>query len=107
MNAHYGLAALAALTLAGPALARPPQTEDAPRQVAVSYADLDLNTASGHAVLTARIHRAAETVCGSEPDSRDVKAQMAFRGCLKQSVETAVAAIPGGSQLAANAKPAG
>ena len=59
------------------------------------------------AILVARIHRAAETVCGPEPDSRDVKAQMAFRGCMKQSVDTAVAAIPSASQLAGSVKPAG
>jgi UrcA family protein len=108
MNTRYALAALAALTLiAGPALAAPAQTDDAPRQAAVPCGDLNLNTPSGQAILTARIHRAAEAVCGPEPDSRDVKAQMAFRGCLKQSVDTAVAAIPSASQLAGSARPAG
>jgi UrcA family protein len=103
MNKRYALAALAALTLtAGPALAQPTQGDDGPRQAAVSYADLNLNSASGQAVLVARIHRAAEAVCGGEPDSRDVKAQMAFRGCMKQTVGTAVAAIPSASQMAGN-----
>jgi UrcA family protein len=101
MTIRYSLAALAALTLiAGPALAQPAPTVDGPRQAAVSYADLNLNTASGQAALVARIHRAAEAVCGGEPDSRDVKAQMTFRGCMKHTVDTAVAAIPGSSQLA-------
>jgi len=104
MNTRYSLAALTALTLtvltltalaAGPALAAPALAdENAPRRVAVSYADLNLNTSGGQAVLTARIHRAAEAVCGPEPDSRDVKAQMAFRRCMKQSIDTAVAAVP-------------
>jgi UrcA family protein len=109
MNTRYSLAALAALTLiAGPALARPAQTDDAaPRQAAASYADLKLDTAQGQAILVARIHSAAEAVCGPEPDSRDVKAQMAFRGCMKQSVDTAMASIPSASQLAGSVKPAG
>jgi UrcA family protein len=101
MDTRYAVAALAALTLfAGPALARPTQAEDSPRQTAVSYADLNLSTAQGKAILVARIQRAAEAVCGEAPDSRDVKAQMAFRACMKQSVDTAVAAIPGATQLA-------
>ena len=111
MTIRYGLAAIAAPTLialtaiAGPALARPAPTDDeAPRQAAASFADLNLDTAQGQAILAARIHRAAEEVCGPEPDSRDVKALMAFRGCMKQTVTTAVAAIPAGSQLAANAE---
>ena len=105
MKTQYALAALAALTLtAGSALAAPAPSEDGPRQAAVSYADLNLNTENGKAILVARIHRAAEAVCGGEPDSRDVKALMAFRGCMKQTVTTAVAAIPAGSQLAANAE---
>jgi UrcA family protein len=99
----------AAFTLiSGPTLARPIQAdaETAPRQAAVSYADLNLNSADGQAILVARIHRAAEAVCGGEPDSRDVKAQMAFRGCMKHTVDTAVAAIPSASQLAGTATPA-
>jgi UrcA family protein len=101
MTIRYSLAALAAVTLiAGPALAAPAQTEDSPRQAAVSYADLNLSTATGQAALVARIHRAAEAVCGGEPDSRDVKAQMAYRGCIRRAVDTAVAAIPSPTKLA-------
>jgi UrcA family protein len=105
MNTRYALAAAAAAALiAGPALARPAQTEDAPRQAAVSYADLNLSTAQGQTILVSRIHQAAEAVCGGAPDSRDVKAQMTFRRCMKQSVDTAVAAIPSATQLAGDQK---
>jgi UrcA family protein len=108
MYPRYGLAALAALTLiAGPALARPAQTDEAPRQAKVSYADLNLNTPAGQAVLAARIRRAAEAVCGPEPDSRDVKAVMTFDRCMKQSTDQAVASVPAASQTAGSAKPAG
>jgi UrcA family protein len=107
MSTRYGLIALTALTLiAGPALARP-NADEAPRQAKVSYADLNLNTAAGQAVLAARIRRAAEAVCGPEPDSRDVKALMTFNRCMKQSTGEALAAIPAASQTAGSAKPAG
>jgi UrcA family protein len=109
MTRSYTLAALAALSLiGGPALARPTQADDAaPRQAAVSYADLNLNTETGQAILVARIHRAAEAVCGPEPDSRDLKRLMPYRACMKQSVDTAVAAIPSASHVAGGSKPAG
>src|ERR1700761_9173057 len=106
MTTPYALAALAAATLiTGPALAQPlSKDDDAPRRAAVSYADLNLNTAGGQAVLAARIHRAAETVCGPEPDSRDLKRLAPFRRCLKESVDAAVAAIPSPSQVAGSVK---
>src|ERR1700749_1433631 len=109
MTTLYGLSVLAAPTLVtGPALAQAAQINDeAPRQIAVSYADLNLNTAGGQAVLAARIHRAAETVCGPEPDSRDLKRLMPFRRCMKESLNAAVAAIPSASQVAGSPKPAG
>jgi UrcA family protein len=89
-------------------LARPAQAdEDAPRKAVASYADLNLNTAEGQAILAARIHRAAEAVCGPEPDSRDLERLAPFRRCMKQSVDTAVAAIPSSSQVAGKVKPAG
>jgi UrcA family protein len=109
MSIRHGFAALAALTLiAGPALAQSASVGDEPpRQAAVTYADLNLNTADGRAILVARIHRAAEAVCGPEPDSRDLKRLPPYRQCMKQSVDTAVAAIPSASQLAGSTKPAG
>jgi UrcA family protein len=109
MTTRYTLAALTAIALIStPAFARPVQgDEETPRQAAVSYADLNLSTGEGQAILVARINRAAETVCGPEPDSRDLKRLPAYRQCMKQSVETAVAAIPSPSQVAGKLKPAG
>ncbi|MGZ3276195.1 MAG: UrcA family protein [Caulobacteraceae bacterium] len=109
MSTQYTLAALTALSLVStPTFAREVQAGDeAPRSAAVSYADLNLNTPDGQAVLVARIHRAAEAVCGPEPDSRDLKRLPPYRQCMKQSVDTAVAAIPSPSQMAGKVKPAG
>jgi UrcA family protein len=113
MNAHYASAALAALTLiAGPALAQSAQDnvgrkDDDARRMAVSYADLKLDTAAGQAQLMGRIHHAAEMVCGPSPDLHEVKAVMAFKRCMKQSVDTAVASIPSPNELASAIRPAG
>jgi len=108
MKTHYAMATLAALTLtAGPVLAQPAPGDGDARKMAVSYADLNLGTDAGRAELKARIHHAAELVCGPGPDLKDVKAHMAFERCMKQSVMTAVAAIPSASQMAGKPRPAG
>jgi UrcA family protein len=108
MTTQYALTALAALSLIStPAFSQAVRTDGDTLQTAVSYADLNLDTQSGQAVLKARIQRAAEAVCGPEPDSRDLGPLMAFRRCMKQSVETAVAAIPSASHMAGSGKPAG
>ena len=109
MTTRYALTALAALSLIStPAFSQSVRSDDdATRQAVVSYADLNLNTPFGQAVLKARIQRAAEVVCGPEPDSRDLAPLMAFRRCMKQTVDTAVAVIPSADQLAGSAKPAG
>jgi UrcA family protein len=102
MAKQYILAAAAVFTLvAAPALARPAQPdEDAPRQVKVPFADLDLSTAKGQAALSARIHRAADAACGFEPDLRDVDQFAIYRRCMKETEDMAFAAIPGASQIA-------
>lgn len=109
MTARYAPAALAALSLIStPAFSQAVRADDdGPRQATVSYADLDLNSADGQAILVARIHRAAEAVCGPEPDSRDLERLLPYRRCMKQSVETAVASIPSPNRLAGKVKPAG
>ena len=101
-------AAAALILISAPAFSKPVHTdEDAPRQAAASYADLNLNTARGQAILVARIHRAAEAVCGPEPDSRDLARAPADRQCMKQRVDAAVAAIPTARDVAGSARPAG
>jgi UrcA family protein len=108
MTVQYALAALASFTLIStPAFSQPVRADGDTWRTAVSYADLNLNTPSGQAVLKARIQRAALAVCGPEPDSRDLAPQMAFRRCMKQSMDSAVAAIPSASHLAGSTKPAG
>lgn len=62
------------LTLCGsPVLAEP-------THVPVSFAGLDLNSATGQAVLNRRITNAVRTICG-QPDLRDLSATMESRRC--------------------------
>jgi UrcA family protein len=99
---QYTVAALAVFALmSGPALARAAQPDpDAAAQAKVSYADLDLSTAKGQAVLADRIHRAAKAVCGEEPDLRDMDQSLIYRRCMKQTEAQAFASIPGAAQAA-------
>ncbi len=56
--------------------------------LAVSYADLDLTSAEGHATLNARIDRAARRVCAAE-DPRNLRAVMASNTCYRVALAAA------------------
>lgn len=76
--------ALAAVALsAAPAIA----AADEDRKTAeVNYADLDLSTAQGVKELDARIHRAAEDVCGMDRTTTGTRIQSReARKCYKQA----------------------
>jgi len=98
----YTLAALAALALtASPAFARPAQPElDPLRQMVVPYADLDLSSAKDQAILADRIHKAADSVCGPEPDLREVSRYAPYRSCMKEATDAATAAMSVATQTA-------
>jgi len=61
------------------------------RKEAVSYADLDLNSDAGAAVLVQRIKSAAKSVCAPEPTG--LAEQTAYKSCLKTSVSHALARL--------------
>jgi UrcA family protein len=88
------LAALAA-TAAPAALAGGSDTA----QVAVRYADLDLDTEAGARTLYARIAAAARSVCPA-PDARDLHRSRAARECQANAIAQAVGAV-GSTRLAA------
>lgn len=69
MKTSFLTAALISTSFAAPALAGAPGVAVTER---VSYADLDLSTASGRAALDARVRRAVYSACGaaSEADPR-------------------------------------
>ncbi len=66
---------------------------DAPPSVKIVFADLDLNSREGAAAALRRIERAAVTVCGDEPDIRQLDRQAAFESCRREAVTGAVKSL--------------
>ena len=62
-------------------------------QMTVSYADLDLSRPAGAQALLARLHHAADAVCGGLPDLRNLTAQERYRDCFNEAMNNAVAAV--------------
>lgn len=86
-------------TLAAPALA---QSTDAPKAV-VNFADLNLSSASGQAVLHTRIAQAVESVCPARPHPNELNLQKDYNSCRQQawdSVRKQMAAVPSQQKLA-------
>jgi UrcA family protein len=84
---------LAALMAAAPARAEQP---GGLRQARVSYADINTASDSGMAVLRHRIQAASRTLCGPEPDLRDLNRGVTYRTCVQQSVQRALDELPNG-----------
>lgn len=61
-------------------------------QVHVSYADLNLHTSAGAAVLNHRITVAAEQVCGPSAD-RELSRRARFDACKTRAIADALAAV--------------
>ncbi|MGH6786094.1 MAG: UrcA family protein [Novosphingobium sp.] len=90
------------ITMLGAALALVPVTAEATAQgvqVKVSYADLDLSSSDGKAVLDRRLDRAVSMVCGKGSNAT-VREQAASRRCRR----IATAEIAPQRQLAINTK---
>jgi UrcA family protein len=62
----------------------------APATKTVAYADLDLSGRAGAEAVLRRIERAAESVCGGAPSTRDMSMTIAWRKCVDESVSEAV-----------------
>jgi UrcA family protein len=70
------------------------QTGPVGRQVVVHYSDLDMSHQPGAQILLARLENAASQTCGGAPDIRDLNGQAAYRVCLKDTMDRAVASVP-------------
>ena len=64
---------------------------DAPQAI-VKYADLDLSTSQGAAVLYNRIRIAAEGVCASL-DGGDLNSKSHLKTCVQRAIESAVGTV--------------
>ncbi len=90
------LPALAALGCAvavhaAPAAASSP--DPAAMSITVSVADLDLANRAGAKTALQRIHAAAKTVCGEEPDIGAIERLSLYGACIRTSTDRAVASL--------------
>jgi len=91
-NTHITLAAAVVCLAAVTAGARADEVNaDVPART-VRFADLDLTTQKGAAVLFTRIRNAAEEVCG-EPGSRELAQVVAAKACVDRAIARSVAAV--------------
>ena len=103
MKTLIAIAAAALLASTGVAQA---QIGSEPASVAVSYADLDLSSPGGRKALEGRVAAAVKRVCPEKPLPQELRKQQAWRACQHTAWSSArqqLAAIYGGSRLAANA----
>ena len=84
-------AVLACSLLAAGAMAAPPAEQG--RSVRVSYADLNLSSPAGAAVLYGRIKRAAGLVCGAGSDPIQMQRHLIWRACVSGAIANAVATV--------------
>ena len=83
MSKTFILTLAAALTLG--AAAAHAQDADAPRSQHVAYRDLDLSHAAGQQQLQARVHTAAEAVCGPAPTITDLNRHALYGRCVRDA----------------------
>jgi len=98
-------------TLSALAVASAPASasaQQAPRQVTVSYSDLDLASTAGESELNRRVGSAVRRVCASN-GTRDLKSRQIAQACAaetlanaQRSVQLAVNSAHSGQQLAQN-----
>ena len=96
MLAKTSLAVLAALGCFVAVHAAPASTssrDPAATSVTVSVADLDLSSRAGAKTALRRIHAAAKTVCGEEPDLRAIERMSLYAACIRTGSDRAVAAL--------------
>ena len=66
--------------------------DDSRRHIEVHYADLNLSTTEGAAVLYRRLQSAAESVC-SEGGTRDLQSTFRVKTCVSTAISAAVTKI--------------
>jgi UrcA family protein len=85
-------AALAIATSASAQTIRVTDT-DTQRSVKISYSDLDLGNADGAQVLIDRVRQASQIACGEAPSLANLEQSQAYRACVVQTADTAIASV--------------
>jgi UrcA family protein len=92
-NSRNFLAAVAAVCLASVTIvAHADEAANGVPARTVHYSDLDINTRAGATVLYARIHNAAQQVCG-DADSRQLAVSAAVKACVNRAISTSVRSV--------------
>lgn len=92
--------------LAGNTFAASPPSDT--RSAVVKFADLNLDTPRGVAVLYKRIHIAAEEVCGASSEDKEfLEVAAAVKKCVNDSETRAIGAIPSAALQAYYSKKTG
>jgi UrcA family protein len=84
---------IAALSIAGSALAQTEDDPGAPRSVTVRYSDLNLSSEAGARAILARITDAASRACGGDVDLRMLERRALYYRCKAETVDRAVRAL--------------
>jgi len=72
----------------------------------IRTADLNLDSDAGARVALARIHQAARTVCGDEPDAHQLQRQALYSTCIRDAMDRTVAQAHSARLTALNNGPA-
>jgi UrcA family protein len=92
-NRNFTLAAVAAVCLAAVAVgAHADEAVNGVPARTVHYADLNLSTQAGAAILYNRIRNAAEQVCG-DVGSRELARAMAAKACVNRAIFASVQSV--------------
>lgn len=93
----YKTTLIAAATFAVMSIAATAQAATSPSDdtvtLKVSLNGVNLSTKEGAKIAIARIHNAAEGICGSKPDNREIRAMGDYKACMKRTVDGAVASL--------------
>lgn len=64
------------------------------QSVTVHYGELNLSSPTGQAILQSRLHAAAVTICGPEPDRTQFRYHNVHAACVQDAMNRAIAALP-------------
>jgi UrcA family protein len=97
-----GLVSVLALAAAAPTQAAPASNDPDMVTIVVPAADLNLASAAGAKTLLARIHGAAEAICGVEPATIQFNMHRIYETCVTGTVDRTVAKLDNPVVTAAN-----
>jgi UrcA family protein len=93
MFAKFNMTALAAVAVLGFSVAAHAAPVQDTVSVKVSVAGVDLSSEAGAKVALQRIHVAATTICGDQPEARQFADAARYKSCMKAATDSGVASL--------------